>query len=225
MQDHTDAALESRMLHRLVFFTDAVFAIVLTLLVLELRPPEVRDAEGPTHAFMAMGPHFLAFSMSFGLIAIFWAAHMNSTRRLIHFDWPSAWVNLLFLFPICLIPFASAWFGAGPGDPFIWGVYCAVLTATSVGNVALVLVVSRGGGRLLDGGMTIARQVYRVVRAAVPGIAFGIGLILLTMRQYRLAHYCWLLIPLMFVAIEILLKPRARPTTAPGEAQPGKTPA
>lgn len=72
------------MLHRLVFFTDAVFAIVLTLLVLELRPPEVRDAKGPTHTFMQMGPHFLVFFMSFGLI-----------------------------------PFASAWLGAGLGDPFI----------------------------------------------------------------------------------------------------------
>ena len=74
-------------------------------------------------------------------------------------------------------------------------------TATSVGNVVLVLVVSWGRGRLLDGGMTTAQKVYRVVRAAVPGIAVGIGLILLATRKYRFAQFCFLAIPLMFLAI------------------------
>lgn len=202
-----DAQLDDRLLHRMLFFTDAVFAIVLTLLVLELRPPDLSGPDGAARAFAEMGPHFLAFFMSFALIGILWTAHMNMTRRLIHFDWPTAWVNLLFLFPVCLIPFASAWFGKGLGVAFVWGVYCWVLVATSAASVVQVLVMTRGRGRLMAGGTTRLELVYRLVRAATPGIAFGIGLIGLANDQLRLAYFCWALIPILFASAE-LLRPR-----------------
>ncbi len=212
MERHSHEDLEERLLHRLLFFTDAVFAIVLTLLVLELRPPMVRDAAGQAAAFSEMGSHFLAFFMSFALIGVFWAAHMNSTRRMVQFDWPTALANLLFLFPICLIPFASAWFGQGLGNAFIWGVYCAVLVATSFMNVLLIMVCSRGGGRLMAGGMTGREKFYRIARAASPGIGFGAGLLLLAARQGVLAQFCWVLIPLLFMVCEVALKPPAAPS-------------
>lgn len=205
---HEDSELETRLLHRLVFFTDAVFAIVLTLLVLELRPPPLHDGTGAAEAFAGMGQHFLAFFMSFALIGVFWAAHLNTTRRMIHFDWPSVLANLLFLFPVCLIPFASAWFGEGLGDTFVWLVYCTVLTATSVANVLLILVLTRGGGRLLAGGVSGREKVYRLVRAAVPGVAFSGGLILLHTGQQGLSQFCWVVIPILMGSAE-LLKPRA----------------
>ncbi|MDB5426019.1 MAG: hypothetical protein JWQ29_3435 [Phenylobacterium sp.] len=211
MHEPTDAELDGRLLHRMVFFSDAVFAIVLTLLVLELRPPEVRDTARQAQAFAELGPHFLAFSMSFGLIAIFWAAHMNTLRRIVRFDWATAWTNLLFLFPVCLVPFVSAWYGQGLGAPFIWGVYCAVLTAISAFNVALVLVSARGRGRLLAGGVTGREKVYRVARASSPGLAFGAGLLLLATRHDILAQFCWALIPLIFLFCELALKPRPAP--------------
>ena len=203
-----DTQLDDRLLHRMLFFTDAVFAIVLTLLVLELRPPDLSGPHGAAHAFTEMGSHFLAFFMSFALIGLLWAAHMNMTRRLIHFDWPSAWANLLFLFPVCLIPFASAWFGEGLGVAFVWAVYCWVLVATSAASVVLVLVITRGGGRLLAGGTTRRELVYRLARAATPGIAFGLGLIGIASSQLRLAYFCWAVIPVLFAGVE-LLRPRA----------------
>lgn len=211
MHEPTDVELDGRLLHRMVYFSDAVFAIVLTLLVLELRPPEVRDAAHQAEAFAEMGPHFLAFFMSFALIGVFWAAHMHTTRRMIRFDWPTALVNLMFLFPVCLIPFASAWYGQGLGNPFIWGAYCAVLTMTSTMNVLLVLVSSRSGGRLLAGSITRREKVYRVARASSPGVAFAAGLLLLALGRPVLAQFCWALIPLAFAFCEIVLKPRAPP--------------
>lgn len=203
----SDAQLDDRLLHRMLFFTDAVFAIVLTLLVLELRPPELSGSHGAAQAFAEMGPHFLAFFMSFALISILWTAHINMTRRLIHFDWPTAWANLLFLFPVCLIPFASAWFGKGLGVAFVWAVYCWVLLATSAASVVMVLVMTRGRGRLMAGGTTRHELVYRLVRAATPGIAFGVGLIGTANGQFRLAYFCWALIPILFASAE-LLRPR-----------------
>lgn len=204
---HEDTELETRLMHRMVFFTDAVFAIVLTLLVLELRPPPLHNGVGAAHAFVSMGQHFLAFFMSFALIGVFWAAHLNTTRRMIHFDWPTVWANLLFLFPVCLIPFASAWFGEGLGDPFVWSVYCSVLVATSLGNVVLVIVLTRDRGRLLAGGVDGREKVYRLIRAAVPGVAFGAGLGLLAIERLALSQFCWVLIPALMGLAEFL-KPK-----------------
>src|SRR5438477_258644 len=96
--------LEERMLHRTLFFSDAVFAIVLTLLALELRPPALSEGLRGMAALQAMSGRILAFALSFGLIAVFWAAHMNTTRRLLRFDWLVAIANLLFLFCVCLLP-------------------------------------------------------------------------------------------------------------------------
>ena len=200
--------LDERLLHRLLFFTDAVFAIVLTLMVLDLKPPQFASPLGDPMAIQGMEQHFFAFFLSFAVISIFWLAHLTTTRRMVHFDWPSAIANLAFLFPICLLPFATGWWGREIVAAFPWGMYCGVMAATSLANIALVMVVSRGGGRLI-GGVTPAEIRYRVARAASPGVAFGMGVVLLLAHQVRIAQFCWLLIPLLLAAATRFLKPRA----------------
>ena len=193
------------MLDRMLFFSDAVFAIVLTLLVLELRPPEGDTplAEG----LAAMSGHFIAFFMSFALVGVFWAAHMNTLRSLQRFDWPTAWANLTFLAPVCLMPFASSLVGERGFGREAWMAYCVVMILTSACMVALVSVILRGGGRLC-GGIAGREQAYRLVRAAAPGLAFGIGLSATVLGQLSLGRMCWLLIPLIFrVARPLRLRP------------------
>src|SRR5207244_9250618 len=104
-------------------------------------------------------------------------AHMNTMRNLIRFDWPVAVANLAFLLPVCLIPYGTAWIGVDlPGD-FAWGLYSWILVASSACNVVLVMTAYRGGGRLIDGGADRRERLYRMVRAAAPGLAFGAGLL------------------------------------------------
>lgn len=200
--------LDERLLHRLLFFTDAVFAIVLTLMVLDLKPPQFASPLGDPMAIRGMEQHFFAFFLSFAVISVFWLAHLTTTRRLVHFDWPSAIANLAFLFPICLVPFATGWWGREIVAPFPWGMYCGVMAATSIANIALVLVVSRGGGRLV-GGVTPAEVRYRAARAASPGLAFGFGVVLLLAHQVRFAQFCWLLIPVLLALATRFLRPKA----------------
>jgi uncharacterized membrane protein len=201
--------LEERLLHRLLFFSDAVFAIVLTLLVLELRPPE--GAVSPGGALLDLSGHLVAFAMSFALISVFWLAHMNSTRRLAHFDWPTAIANLLFLFPICLLPFASAWLGHSFNLTILWGVYSGILIASSAGNVLLVLVMSRGGGRLMAGGMTGRERLYRLMRAASAGLAFLVSILVMLSGHIHVAQFCAGLVGVFFWLAELLFKPRVEP--------------
>ncbi|HEY2357077.1 MAG TPA: TMEM175 family protein [Phenylobacterium sp.] len=199
--------IDERLLNRVIFFTDAVFAIVMTLMILDLRPPPFDSPFGPAHAVRSMASHFLALVMSFFVIGVFWIAHLSTTRRLRHFDWATAVANLIFMFPVCLIPFATAWWGQDLNAPFPWGLYCGTMVVCSLANLALVLTVSRDGGRLL-GGITRQERVYRAARAASPGIAFGLGIVLMVAGQLALAQFSWLLIPVQILVYERTLKPR-----------------
>jgi uncharacterized membrane protein len=181
--------LDERLLHRMLFFTDAVFAIVMTILVLELKPPR---GDLTSDEIVRVANELIAFAMSFAIISVFWAAHMNTTRRLQHFDWAVAFVNLAFLFPVCLVPFVTAW---GFMGGLAWGAYCGVMVAISATNVALTLVASRGGGRL-EGGSRPRERVARVARGASPGLAFAVGLVLVLSGHLQWAYPCGALIPL-----------------------------
>jgi uncharacterized membrane protein len=198
---------DGHLLHRLVFFSDAVFAIVLTLLVLELRPPDLESADGLINALKGMTPHFIAFFASFGVISIFWAAHMSIFSQLKRFDWPVAWLNLLFLFTIALMPFASAIIGEYGTAGESWRIYSVVLIAAAVAQCALVLTLYRGKGRLV-GGATRRDLTYRLLRAASPGIVFGIGLWLSLIGEPRLSSLCWVLFPPILILARLLFGPR-----------------
>jgi uncharacterized membrane protein len=206
---------DGHLLHRLVFFSDAVFAIVLTLLVLELRPPQLASADGLVAALGGMIRHFIAFIASFGVISIFWAAHMAIFRPMKVFDWPVAWLNLLFLFTIALMPFASAILGEYGTQGDAWRIYSVVLIAASVAQCLLVTALYRGNGRLVGG--TTGREVaYRMSRAASPGIVFGVGLWLNLIGEPGLSAMCWVLFPPVLILARLLFGPR--------KAGPPKTP-
>jgi uncharacterized membrane protein len=204
--------LDERLIHRLMFFTDAVFAIVMTLLVLELRAPEAA-AEATPATFHQLGPHIGAFAFSFAIAAIFWIAHMNTTRNLVRFDWPVAWANLVFLLPVCLLPSATAWFGADIAGAFAWGLYSAVLIAISAANMLVVLVAYRDGGRLIAGGAPPRERAYRLVRAGSPGAAFAIGLLVMAAGFPIVAHYSWVIVLPIFWLARRFLAPRPTPAS------------
>lgn len=187
-----DDAASERLMHRAITFSDAVFAVALTLLVLELRPPphDVDFAAG----MIALLPRFAAFAGSFALVAIFWAAHMALTRRLVVFDWLTVWVNVVFMFVIVLMPFGSALLGEHGATPMVWRIYCALLIAASLAQTALWLVASRGGGRLLSGGVTWRERGFRTLRALSPAIAFGVGFWAVGTSLAPWAIWCWVLI-------------------------------
>jgi len=199
--------IDERLLNRVIFYTDAVFAIVMTLMILDLRPPEFASIAGNHAAIQSMAGHFFALAMSFIVIGVFWIAHLATTRRMRHFDWASAVANLVFMFPVCLIPFATAWWGHDLNAPFPWGMYCGVMIASSLANLGLVLTVSRDGGRLM-GGITPRERLYRAARATTPAVAFGIGIVLLFAGLLHWSQFSFLLIPVQIVLYARFLNPK-----------------
>ncbi|HEX3364804.1 TMEM175 family protein [Phenylobacterium sp.] len=199
--------VDERLLNRVIFFTDAVFAIVMTLMILDLRPPAFASLAGNGEALQSMASHLFALVMSFVVIGVFWIAHLATTRRLRHFDWLTAVANLVFMFPVCLIPFATAWWGRDLNAPFPWGMYCGIMVASSLGNLALVLAVSRDGGRLM-GGISGRERLYRAARAISPGIAFGLGIALLFMGHLHLSQFSFVLIPVQILLYARFVQPK-----------------
>jgi uncharacterized membrane protein len=196
------------LLARMLFFSDAVFAIVLTLLVLDLRlPAGVTDA-GLFRGLHELQPKLVAFAITFGLVSVFWMAHVSITRRLNAFDWTVAWVNLLFLFTITLAPFISTLLGEFSVLGNAWRLYCLALIAIGIAQFALFLVVYRGNGRLI-GGVGRREFWHRSIRAASPAASFAVLLALNLMGFTRMSFILsFLMIPTIIILVRVSLSRR-----------------
>ncbi|MGI4869951.1 MAG: TMEM175 family protein [Janthinobacterium lividum] len=97
---------------RLILFTDAVFAIAITLLAIELRVPELRHLtdQAAWDGLLELIPKFVGFLMGFFVIATYWMAHHRLFRFVRHYDDRLLWLNMLFLLAIVLMPFTSGYF-------------------------------------------------------------------------------------------------------------------
>jgi uncharacterized membrane protein len=93
--------------HRAAGFSDAVFAIIITLLVLDLLPPEGE----PGHLLpdlLAQWPAYLAYVASYLIVGVVWMNHRATFHHIRRMDWTSYWLNLGVLFGTGLLPFPTA---------------------------------------------------------------------------------------------------------------------
>jgi uncharacterized membrane protein len=193
------------LLARMLFFSDAFFAIVLTLLVLELRlPTGVTDAS-LFRGVLEMEPKLVAFAITFALVGVFWVAHVSIMRRLNAFDWLVAWVNLLFLFTVALTPFVSSLLGEYSVFGNAWRLYCMALIAIGSAQFVLFLVIYRGNGRLI-GGVGRREFWHRLIRAVSPAASFALLLALSLMGFTRSSVFLsFLIVPITLVLVRVSL--------------------
>jgi uncharacterized membrane protein len=94
---------------RVVFFSDAVFAIAMTLLAIELRTPseELIERVGADRAWGATVPLFVAFVVSFLVTALFWISHMQTWKHITRATGKLVWCSVLQLMFVALMPFAA----------------------------------------------------------------------------------------------------------------------
>lgn len=117
---------------RVVALSDGVFAIIITILVLEIAVPENLSEQSLYESLDDLRPTFVAWVISFLLTGMFWVAHRDLFARVRVVNRDLVWLNLLFLLPVSLIPFASSVLGRYPDEPVALHLYGVVLIAATL---------------------------------------------------------------------------------------------
>jgi uncharacterized membrane protein len=118
---------------RLELFSDAVIAIVLTIMALELKLPELHESAAPRWSYGFLVPEMpklLSYALGFYFVGTTWVAHLQVTRQLQHSSIRLISLNLLYLFFVSLLPAATAFLGNHPTLP--QAMTLSILVATSI---------------------------------------------------------------------------------------------
>jgi len=119
---------------RLEAFSDGVIAIIITIMVLELRAPH----ESRLAALRPLWPVFLSYVMSFIYLGIYWSNHHHLLHAAEHVNGRILWANLHLLFWLSLVPFATAWMGETYFSGWSVPTYGAVLLLAAIAYTILV---------------------------------------------------------------------------------------
>ncbi|MGQ0796961.1 MAG: TMEM175 family protein [Methanobacteriota archaeon] len=103
-------------MHRLETLADGVFAIVMTILVLDLRLPETVGPGGLASDLVALWPRFATYVISFIVLGIYWFAHHQVFFFLARVNRTIVWLNILFFMGVAITPFAASLLGSHPDD-------------------------------------------------------------------------------------------------------------
>ena len=198
---HTSVAHDNRAtlhhdetgLERLVFFSDAVMAIAITLLALEIRLPALPEGANNAQLWTALGSlgaSYLSYGISFGVIGLYWLAHHRTFRDVIRYDGLLMLLNLLLLFFIAFIPFPTAVLGEY-GNRTATIFYAGTMAAVGL-TLAAIWWYSRAGGRLVA--TPLSRPALRrgLLRVLLPPLIFLLS-IGLALWNADVAKFFWVL--------------------------------
>jgi uncharacterized membrane protein len=118
---------------RMEAFTDGVIAIIITIMVLEMKVPAGADFK----ALLAEAPIFLAYALSFVNVGLFWNNHHHVMHASERVDGKVLWANLFLLFWLTLVPFAVRWINDTHIAPLPTAAYGATLFMAGIGYMAL----------------------------------------------------------------------------------------
>jgi TMEM175 potassium channel family protein len=160
---------------RLEAFSDGVIAVIITIMVLELKAPHGTDLQ----ALVPLAPTFLAYVLSFVVVAIYWNNHHHLMHAVQHVTGGILWTNTHLLFWLSLVPFTTAWMSDNRFASLPTAVYGANLLLAGFAYTLLVqcLMVTEGGqsqiarslGRDLKGKASIAIYAVAIPLAFVSG--------------------------------------------------------
>lgn len=122
---------------RLEAFSDAVIAIIITIMVLELKVPH----ETTWDALLKLWPVFLSYTVSFLMLGIYWGNHHHLVHTIKEVRGGILWANLHLLFWLSLVPFATAWMGENHFEKVTVAVYALILDICGISYYILLMVM------------------------------------------------------------------------------------
>ena len=124
---------------RVLALSDGVFAIIVTLLVLEVRVPELSQGHSLNQALAELRPSLTAFVISFILAGMYWVAHRDLFALIRRTDRGLVWLNILYLLPLCLLPFGAGLLGRYEHEPVALRIYGLLLVLIAFMRVVIWL--------------------------------------------------------------------------------------
>lgn len=179
---------------RVEAFSDAVIAIIMTLLVLELKVPHLETASirDSLLSLRDLVPHFVAFGLSFLALAIVWVNHHHFFHGLKGIDQHLLWYNNHLLFWVCLAPFVTAFAGENSGNALAMSLYGVVMGMMSI---AFLLMIRYAFFRsnIVPESVSMRTRQFQYIRAFFGPIA------------YTIAAVCAFAIPWVSVVLYVLV--------------------
>ena len=129
--------------NRLEAFSDGVIAIIITIMVLELRAPHGYELK----ELKPLIPKFLSYILSFIYLAIYWNNHHHMLHTVRHVTGSILWANLHLLFWLSLIPFTTAWMGENSFKPMPMALYGIVLLMAAIAYFILQRLIIKHHGK------------------------------------------------------------------------------
>ena len=153
---------------RLEAFSDAVIAILITIMILELKVPHGSDLE----ALRPILPPFLTYVMSFVFLGIYWNNHHHLLHGTERISGKILWANLHLLFWLSLVPFVTGWMGENHAAPLPTAIYGAVLLLAAIAYTILqTAIIARQGPH-----STLREAVRRDVKGKVSMLAYVVAI-------------------------------------------------
>ena len=158
---------------RLEAFSDGVIAIIITIMVLELKVPHAPDLE----ALGPLWPVFLSYVLSFIYVGIYWNNHHHMLHAVKHISGGVLWANLHLLFWLSLTPFTTAWMGENHFPPLPVAVYGFGLFMNGVAYSILVRALIRCHGRDSEFAARIGVDVKGYLSVVAYAMAVGLAFV------------------------------------------------
>jgi len=170
-------------LERFSFFSDGVFAIAITLLIIEIKIPEIEHATNDEllHSLSEMSLKFLGFLISFAIVGHYWSVHHRIFGYIQKYNATLLWLNLAFLCTVVLLPFSSGLIGEYSSDLHLYVPYVVyVVNVCLVGlmNCILWLYISNPKKSFLTHTISNARIRLGVYRSLVIPFVFFFSLLI-----------------------------------------------
>lgn len=155
---------------RMEAFSDGVIAIIITIMVLELRPPTGTDVASLTPLL----PVLLSYALSFVFLGVYWNNHHHLLQAVKHVDGRVLWANLHLLFWLSLTPFVTAWMGESHFAPWPVALYGFVLLFSGIAYYILTRLLIAAGGE----DSVLASAVGEDLKGKMSLVIYGVAILL-----------------------------------------------
>lgn len=191
--------------NRVEYFSDAVFGIIITIMVLELHPPELPTLESLSHLL----PTFLAYVLSFAFIGVYWNNHHHMMLASPGVTGGIMWANLHLLFWISLIPFTTAWMGAHHTEALPVALYGVVLLMGAIAYFITQSLIIWHQGK----DSALAKALGRNIKGKISPALYAIAIVFAFISPW-VSFACFIAVAVMWMVPDKRIERALRETRA-----------